>query len=60
MMKDYLARGPMTTTERLVAQGGSVFGTSASTTTEAEKKRLMGAYIDRMARQVEGDRSQQR
>ncbi|GAW25341.1 hypothetical protein SAMD00023353_0500260 [Rosellinia necatrix] len=56
MMKDYLARGPATATERLVAQGGDVFKASASIKA-TEKTRLMGTYLDRLVQQAHDNAS---
>ncbi|KAJ3567542.1 hypothetical protein NPX13_g6728 [Xylaria arbuscula] len=53
MLADYLARGPTTTTERLIAQGGDI-ATSMATT---ENLCLMETYLNKLARQSRGDDS---
>ncbi|KAJ8130264.1 hypothetical protein O1611_g3367 [Lasiodiplodia mahajangana] len=57
MMKDYLARGPMTATERLVAQSGDIFRTPATSIKRAEELRGMEAYLNQLAKQVQGGNS---
>ncbi|GAW15187.1 hypothetical protein ANO14919_045960 [Xylariales sp. No.14919] len=51
MLKDYLARGPVTATERLVAQSGDI-PTSIPAT---DKLCSMEEYLDQLVKQAQGD-----
>ncbi|KAJ2983668.1 hypothetical protein NUW58_g6209 [Xylaria curta] len=53
MMRDYLAKGPATATERLVAQSGDTIGTITSIAA-AEKLCFMETYLDRLVEQARG------
>jgi hypothetical protein len=53
MMKDYLAHGPMTATERLVAQNGDTLKPSTGMT-RGEELCHKAAYLDQLVKQVQG------